>query len=452
MVNSKGIVARSIVFVVVGLLIGAAIGYLIYPSVNPAEAVTKTVTAGAVTTTVTGPGATVTVPGLTGEIKFGALLTLSGDLRTFGENHKAALELARDEINAWLKSFRPDLTVTVEFEDTQTKPDIALAKVQSFVARGIKFIIGPLSSGELRGIKSYVDEQGIVVVSQSSTAVELALKDRIFRFIPNDNAQAPALARLMYDLGIRYVIHVWRDDPWGNGLQKGVADSFKKLGGSVDEGIKYSTAEQTFVTQVAALKDKVEAALAKYPKSQVAVNLISFEEAAVLMKEATKYPILREVRWFGSDGTAGSGDLKKDPDVAKFCYDTKFLNTIFAPTRSEIFNKVTAYIQKVYGADREPDSYTYVIYDILWVLVKAILFVEKYDPAAVANILPQVAATYFGASGWIKLDENGDRVPESYDILAINEESPGEYKWERVAYWSKATDQVTFLPGYEKFK
>jgi len=135
MVNSKGIVARSIVFVVVGLLVGAAIGYLIYPSVNPAEAVTKTVTAGAVTTTVTGPGATVTVPGLTGEIKFGALLTLSGDLRTFGENHKAALELARDEINAWLKSFRPDLTVTVEFEDTQTKPDIALAKVQSFVAK-----------------------------------------------------------------------------------------------------------------------------------------------------------------------------------------------------------------------------------------------------------------------------------------------------------------------------
>jgi hypothetical protein len=81
--------------------------------------------------------------------------------------------------------------------------------------------------------------------------------------------------------------------------------------------------------------------VAYWSKSQVAVNLIAFEEAAVLMKEATKYPILREDRWFGSDGTAGSGDLKKYPDVAKFCYDTKFLNTIFAPTRSEIFNKVT---------------------------------------------------------------------------------------------------------------
>jgi len=432
MVNSKGIVARSIVLVIVGLLVGAAIGYLIYPAVNPAPAPPKII-------------------GLTGEIKFGAILTLSGDLRTFGENHKAALELARDEINAWLKSFRPDLTVTVEFEDTQTKPDIALAKVQSFVARGIKFIIGPLSSGEVRGIKSYVDEQGIVVVSQSSTAVDLALKDRIFRFTPNDFGQSPALARLMYQLGIRYVIHVWRDDPWGNGLQKGVADNFKSLGGSVDEGIKYSTEEKTFVTQVAALNDKVQAALAKYPKSQVAVHLIAFEEAAVLMKEATKYPILREVRWFGSDGTAGSGDLLKDPDVAKFCYDTKFLNTIFAPTQSEIFDKVRAHIQKVYGKEREPDAYTYIIYDILWVLVKAILFVEKYDPAAVANILPQVAATYFGASGWIKLDENGDRVPELYDVWVINEVSPGKYEWVRVAYWSRATDSVTFLPGYEKF-
>ena len=453
MVNSKGVVARSIVFVIVGLLVGAAIGYLIYPAVNPAPpAETLTVTVPGATVTLPGATVTVTAPaahGLTGEIKIGAILTLSGALRTFGENHKVAIELARDEINAWLKTFRPDLTVKVEIEDTETKPDVALAKVQSLVARGIKFIIGPLSSSEVRGIKSYVDEQGIVVISQSSTAVDLALKDRIFRFTPNDNAQAPALARLMYQLGIRYVIHVWRDDPWGNGLQRGVADSFKKLGGSVDEGIKYSPEEKTFVTQVAALKDKVEAALAKYPKSQVAVNLIAFEEAAVLMKEATKYPILREVRWFGSDGTAGSGDLLKDPDVAKFCYDTKFLNTIFAPTESDVFNKVKEHVKKTLG--REPDAYTYIAYDILWVLVKAILFVEKQDPAAVANVLPQVAAAYFGASGRIVLDENGDRVPELYDIWVINEVSPGKYDWVKVAYWSRTTDSVTFLPGYEKF-
>lgn len=319
MAHVKSVATQSIVLLVVGLLVGAAIGYLIYPSVNPAQITTVTAPEGAGgVTTVTVPVGT---PVLTGEIKFGAILTLSGDLRTFGENHRAALELAKQEINNWLASFRPGLTVTVEYEDTQTKGSIALEKVQSFVARGIKFIIGPLSSGELRAIKSYVDEQGIVVVSQSSTAVDLAVKDRIFRFTPNDNEQAPALARLIYDLGIRYIIPVWRDDPWGNGLQKGVTTRFTQLGGAVDEGIKYSPEEKSFVTQAAALKDKVESALTKYPKSQVAVHLIAFEEAAVLMKEAAKYDVLRQVRWFGSDGTAGSGDLLKDPEVAKFCLD-----------------------------------------------------------------------------------------------------------------------------------
>jgi ABC-type branched-chain amino acid transport systems, periplasmic component len=448
MAHVKSVATQSIVLLVVGLLVGAAIGYLIYPSVNPAQITTVTAPEGAGgVTTVTVPVGT---PVLTGEIKFGAILTLSGDLRTFGENHRAALELAKQEINNWLASFRPGLTVTVEYEDTQTKGSIALEKVQSFVARGIKFIIGPLSSGELRAIKSYVDEQGIVVVSQSSTAVDLAVKDRIFRFTPNDNEQAPALARLIYDLGIRYIIPVWRDDPWGNGLQKGVTTRFTQLGGAVDEGIKYSPEEKSFVTQAAALKDKVESALTKYPKSQVAVHLIAFEEAAVLMKEAAKYDVLRQVRWFGSDGTAGSGDLLKDPEVAKFCYDTKFLNTIFAPTQSEKYNKVREHIMQT--LNREPDSYSYAIYDILWVLVKAILFVENYDPAAVAQVLPQVAETYFGASGWVLLDKDtGDRIGTAYDIWAINEVSPGKYEWVRVAYWVKAEDKVTFLPGYSYF-
>jgi branched-chain amino acid transport system substrate-binding protein len=36
--------------------------------------------------------------------------------------------------------------------------------------------------------------------------------------------------------------------------------------------------------------------------------------------------------------------------------------------------------------------------------------------------------TYFGVTGWTKLDENGDRVHWDYDIWAISENN-GNYEW-----------------------
>jgi len=130
-------------------------------------------------------------------------MSLTGDLASFGENEMAAAEFAAAEVNALLEDLDAGWTLKLVAEDTQTDPDIALEKLESLAARGIKLIIGPLSSGEVRAIKGFADSNKILVTSQSSTAPDLAIADDyIFRFCPTDKlGQGPALARLIYDEG-----------------------------------------------------------------------------------------------------------------------------------------------------------------------------------------------------------------------------------------------------------
>lgn len=110
-------------------------------------------------------------------------------------------------------------------------------KLQAHAARGIKFVAGPLSSREVRNLKTYADENNILVVSQSSTAVDLAVPgDNIVRLIPDDRKQGPALARLMWDAGVKFYVPIWRGDTYGDGLKESTEVSFKRLGGSVDGG------------------------------------------------------------------------------------------------------------------------------------------------------------------------------------------------------------------------
>ncbi|MCL7397311.1 MAG: hypothetical protein LZ167_07870, partial [Thaumarchaeota archaeon] len=123
-------VSRTIlvVSVVVALIIGVAAGYGVALTTAPPPAV-KTVTTTIATTvhhtvTATAPGA----PGLQGEVRIGALLSLTGVLSSYGENSKAALELAEKEINEWLKARGEPWYIKIYVEDTATDPKTAMDK------------------------------------------------------------------------------------------------------------------------------------------------------------------------------------------------------------------------------------------------------------------------------------------------------------------------------------
>jgi len=384
--------------------------------------------------------------GLTGEVKIGAILTMTGDLATYGENEKAAAELAIEEVNAFLNESGAGWTMKLVVEDTQCLPDVCLDKVESLHARGIDLLVGPLSSGELSNIMTYCNTEKILTISQSSTAPALGAPDFIFRYCPNDMWQGRAVARLMWESGVRYVVPTWRADAWGDGLEGQGKLRFEALGGNFSTSyVRYSVPREDFSVEASTLNTIVTTAVNTYGANKVAVWAISFEEIKAYMDEARKYPVLRQVRWFGSDGTVNTPGLidPAAPDVSAFAVATEFINPIFSPLPGTWkYDKVRDHVKSEFG--REPDSYAYNIYDMVWAYAYALLATQKYDPVAVRAVFPDVVKSMLGAAGWVDFDENGDRKPTDYELWVVQVEA-GVYDWARIGMWNLATDTITWL-------
>jgi len=97
------------------------------------------------------------------EISIGVLVDLSGPLATYGNDIKNTLEIAKEDINAYFKEKGLPYKVEFYYEDTRVDPKVALDKVQALYGRGIRLIIGPMGSGEVKNIKDFVTSNKIII-------------------------------------------------------------------------------------------------------------------------------------------------------------------------------------------------------------------------------------------------------------------------------------------------
>ena len=111
-------------------------------------------------------------------VDVGALIPVTGDLASYGIDTRYGLDMALDHFNAYLQDKGTDWRMRLIAEDTQTNPITALEKVQSLDAKGIKYILGPSSSAEIRNIMAYVNSNNMLLISPSSTSPKLAIPGR----------------------------------------------------------------------------------------------------------------------------------------------------------------------------------------------------------------------------------------------------------------------------------
>ncbi len=374
------------------------------------------------------------------EITIGALLPLTGDLAAYGKNVREALLIAEEDINNFLKELGYDIKIKFLIEDTETKPTTALTKLQALSAKGVKIYIGPMTSAEVRNIKTYADINKLLIISPSSTAADLAIEnDFIYRTVPDDTFQGKAIARMVMDYGVKNVVVIHRGDAWGDGLYREFSKRFKELGGNVIEEIRYSPEAKEFSAEVKKLADIVSDAVKKYGEKNVAIVAISFGEIVTILKQAAGYDILMKLTWFGSDGTAKLDDVVKE--AGKEAAKVKLYSTLFAPTESVKYKEFYEKFKARTGA--EPHGYSVIAYDTAWLITYSILLTQSTDSEKIAKILPKVAESFFGASGWLLLNKAGDRAAGDYDIWYVAEKD-GKYIWKKAGYYSSTTDSVTF--------
>ena len=416
---------KYLVYIVVSLIIGLMIGSGITFALAGTAAPQQTAS----------PSVAPQQMALPSEVPIGALLPLSGALSTFGEKWKHSLELAEEDINAYVSRLGLDVKFKIYVEDTKTSPEGALAALQTLSAKGIKLVVGPAASSEVAAVKSHADANKIVIFSPSSTAPQLAIKDDyIFRAVTSDVYQGKALARLMWEKGVRKVVVMYRGDDWGVGLFDVIKARFEELGGQV-EGVKYDPEAPELSTEVRRVSDYVKEFGAD---EETGVLFISFEDDGLnILSLAKEDPALTKVKWFGTDGIAYSTKIAKQ--VGDVVESLGVLATVYLPEESPKKEQFKERYKERFGV--EPDPYTYNIYDAAWVLALAVLEAGKYDGEVAAKVLPEVASRYFGVSGWVLLDEAGDRVGERYVITTVVSEN-GEFVWKDVGVYISPLDKV----------
>lgn len=424
--------ALMIILLIVGIAIGYPIGmYTAPPTEKVVEKTVEVPVEKVVEKTVEVP-----VYPLKGEIYIGHIMS------ELPENRIPATEIAEAEVNEYVKKLGLPITFRVLIEDTEESAVKALEKLESLAARGVKVVTGLTWSSHVKAVKDYADTNHILILSDGSTAPALAIPDDwVFRIVCDDTVQGKAIARMLIDYGIEAIAVMQRADPWGDGLFGELEKWFTEWGGEVIEYIRYDPEKTEFSAEIHTIDGKIREAIGKYGEGKVAVQVLSFTADVVPIQVAAgDYPALLKVPWFGSDGHALSTRLVEE--AGDLAVQTKHISTFMAPTES---SKHQAFIDKFMArTGLYPDVYTILLYDCIWILAKAILEAGTYDAEVIRRVLPDVAGSYFGATGWCKLNEAGDRAATNYAIWAVVEEA-GVIDWKKVGVYDFLAEKITWL-------
>lgn len=330
-----------------------------------------------------------------------------------GEEAKFAAEVAVEDFNAYLEALGADWSMKLSSEDAEAKPATAFQKVQTFKGKGVDLLIGMGWSSHITLSYSYIDTNDMLVISHASQAVTLSESDSIFRLVPNDSNQAPAVVAMLERAGVEVLLPTIRDDPWGNGMLDGVTQLFN---GTVKEAIKFNPEAIDLSAEAGFIDEQIGELIDEYGAESVAVLYVG-EKFNLLIESMDLYENPSEVRWFSTTNQAKSTTLIENPVTLEFVQDTKLETTLSVSKSNSIKTYLDEKIQEQY--DRDPSSYTYPSYDSVWLLGTTILHTQTTDPVILTEVLPLVAKHSYGAVGHLELDENGDLATGAYEIWTV---------------------------------
>jgi branched-chain amino acid transport system substrate-binding protein len=420
----------TVVALIIGLIIGGIIGYGISYTSAPGV---KTITMIS-TTTVTAP---VTVK----EYVIGMPADLTGEGADYGIEVRDAGLLTIDEINKFMSDNGIPVRFRLEIEDSKTTVEGAVAAVQSLGGKGIKVIVGHLWSGQLNGIKSYVDSNKIFTVSVSSTSPALSIpNDYIFRMQAPDSIQGKVLAHLIWESGYKKVAVIYRNDPYGSGVFEYFNKEFSNLGGTV-KSLAYTPDQPDYSSEVLQLSTMVKGLGAD---KETAVLIVAFNYEAIKMFDKARLdPTLSNTVWFSSESLKGPGILPpaSPPEIAAFLAKVKLTGTYPASlTETALMKEFNIKFKNKYG--REPKAYGAYTYDALWLVALSLALTNKYDGDSVRSMYMLLASRYVGATGPTALDENGDRALQDYQIWQVVKTDSG-YDFKIIGGWDGTTNKLT---------
>ena len=359
----------------------------------------------------------------TGEIEIGSLYPLTGASSSTGFATREATDLGVSDFNAFLQTLGEEWNLRTVVEDSTSLPTIADEKVKTLFAQQIDIVIGPRPSNEVTQVKLYADTNNMMIISCCSTAPSLAIPgDSIYRIAVDDVHQGAGVSKLFETEGIKAVVPIWRIDAYGEGLVSELKDRAESRNYVVSEGVPYDPTLRDFAVSVAELADQVQEQVDEYSADEVVVFMTSFDESVPIMQAASRFDVLNEVKWVGSETFVPKTDILNDPITRELVNTIQFTAMRPADVNNVVHNHVKAHFLEAHG--EIPTGYIYSAYDAAWLVGLSMLYSGETNAGTIKTVFHDVAANYVGAGGNTILNEAGDLTPRNYAIWTVD-----SYEW-----------------------
>lgn len=355
-------------------------------------------------------------------------MALTGFLGPMGTEIVKGVQLAVTEANesGGIAGRQIELIV----EDTATDPATALEACKKLVeVNGVDIIIGPMASGEVRGIGEYCNDSEVVVISPSATAPDLPAlfpDDYIFRTCGGDEFQGKAMADIIINENYEDVAILVLDNPYGVGIENEAKKVFAGKKIDIVITIRYDPTKRDFLTELGQIASA---------NPDVVLYVGYYEDGRVMFRQALELG-LDTIKWVCAEGVYGEALIKENnvvfTDVAEFLSRAGMGTRPVAPVVSG-YDAFEAKFIAEYGT--EPQMYSETAYDATWLAIQAIAQAGEYDGAKIRSALKTVSQFYIGASGIKEFDVNGAQAMQTYEIWAVQKLGIDNYKFVGIGMW-----------------
>lgn len=327
------------------------------------------------------------------KVTVGAVLPLTGPVASYGQNAKAGLDLALEEINSSPLPFE----LRVLYEDDAGRVDTAVSAAQKLISTNrVPLIVGEAASGLSLALAPIANRQRVVLFSPISSAAELTEKggEFFFRVCPSDAFQAHDLAAWLKERRLGTVSVLFINNGWGTSLKDEFLTSYKELGGNVLTIEVCNEGDRDFRSHIGKLTRGGPDAIVAFTYG----------------KEGG--PFLRQVRELGVSLPVFGGDVWGSPELLESAGKAAE-GVFFTFPKDPAGEQFAAFARKYQERyQKEPDIYSSYSYDLAYIVADALKSGARTGPEIRAYL--QRMQPYSGVTGLTQFNAHGDVITKAF--------------------------------------
>ena len=356
------------------------------------------------------------------------------------EHTLTLVQLAEQDINDYCddQNLPYVFDFLVDFYDGQAS--LALEKVQSFKALDVNLILEEGCTSASQAALSYVNENDMLLLNTRSEPPYFYLSgsESCMGVSSCDQYQSGAVASMLWSYGIEAVLVYQGTSAETDAVFNLFEAAYTSLGGTILERIRVPGEVIEFSSFLAQASDLIQNGISDYGSEHVGFLLLCPESLDTFLFQMVDYPLLLNVKWFGSVGMTFNPTISS---LGSLLDQLSFYSPYLTPPAPADRNNVESRYQALTG---NPLGYFRShLYDACWLYALSVIETGSTDSALVNQVLPGVADDYFDGSGWCSI-YLADRATADYDIWGYVTIS-GTISQVRFGFYDGQSDIVTWF-------